>query len=269
MKRKIRLLLAVVLAMAMVMGSSVTALAKVFTGCSSVSPYKISEMETGDNLIIDDPSYHMIYVKNDTGRTVYSYGDSGDSPTQVLFTDTQTPYGDCTVPFLGDSFSLSSNEILSWGLVSNDRATVTIRMSAPVPPDNEPEHVHNFTWQTICEPTLNSAGLEAEVCSCGARRNVQPISAYGYVLNQYAVPMINAAKEGDTVTFEMGEWSSYPLWFMKKIADKPTVTYVFKYFYEDSDYEVTIKAGDKFALDCEWYGPLKMPTLFDTVITKR
>lgn len=264
MKRKIRLLLAVVLAMAMVMGSSVTALAKPFTGCSNDEPYLISNMENGDTLEIEDSPHHKIYVKNDTGRTVYMYGNTPDSPTEVLFTDRES----------GETYAFSdtidAGDTYEWSLAASDTiAEVTIQMSAPVPPDNTPEHVHNFTWQTICEPTLNSAGLEAEVCSCGARRNVQPISAYGYVLNQYAVPMINAAKEGDTVTFEMGEWSSYPLWFMKKIADKPTVTYVFKYFYEDSDYEVTIKAGDKFALDCEWYGPLKMPTLFDTVITKR
>ena len=70
MKRKIRLLLAVVLAMAMVMGSSVTALAEEFTGCSSESPYKISEMETGDTLKVYKDDNHTIYVINDTRRKV-------------------------------------------------------------------------------------------------------------------------------------------------------------------------------------------------------
>ena len=76
------------------------------------------------------------------------------------------------------------------------------------------------------------------------------------------------AKSGDVLIMDFGPWNSYPLWMMQMIADKPTVTYVFKYTYQGNKYEVTINPGDKFALDCDWYGPLKMPTLFDTVITK-
>ena len=49
------------------------------------------------------------------------------------------------------------------------------------------------------------------------------------------------------------------------IADKPTVTYIFNYTYQGNKYEVTIKPGDKFALDYDWYGPLKMPILFDNL----
>lgn len=79
--------------------------------------------------------------------------------------------------------------------------------------------------------------------------------------------MIDAAKPGDTITFDFGGWHSMPLWFMSKVASRPDLTYVFKCEYEYKEYVFTINPGDEFALDCEWYGPLKMVTLFDNEIT--
>ena len=266
MKRKIRLLLAVVLAMAMVMGSSVTALAKPLTGCSSENPYKISEMEDGDTLSVCAVDGRTIYVKNDTGRTVYMYSNSQDAPTQVLFTDKPTSYDGFLVKFPTENkFKLDSDPI-SWSLAGSETtATVTIRMSAPVPPDNTPEHVHSFTWQTISEPTQYADGLEGEVCTiCGETRNTKSVSAYGYTLNGYAVSMINAAKAGQTVTFEFGEWNSFPKSFMAKLVDKSAqnVTFVFHYNWNHVKQEITIPAGTPIDLNFDWYGPAKMAELY-------
>ena len=261
MKRKIRLLLAVVLAMAMVMGSSVTALALEGDG-SKVNPYRISTMITGDSLSVYPDGNYEIYVKNDTGRTVYMYGDSDTSPTWVLFTDTISDEYEGFPVFRA---AIAANRGENWGLaVSGTTATVTIRMSAPVPPDNTPEHVHSFTWQTIYEATPDSDGLEGEVCSCGATRNTQPLSAYGYALNDYATPMINAAKSGQTMTFEFGEWNSFPKSFMAKLVDKSAqnVTFVFHYNWNHVKQEITIPAGTPIDLSCDWYGPAKMAELY-------
>lgn len=264
MKRKIRLLLAVVLAMAMVMGSSVTALAKEFRDCSSGSPYKISEMKTGDILYVSTDTTHKIYVKNDTGRTLYMYTKDFNND-YVCFTDKPTYYDDFQFKFpSADDFKLDSDDTIFWGLP--DYATVTIRMSAPVPLDNTPEHVHSFTWQTIYEATPDSDGLEGEVCSCGATRNTQPLSAYGYALNDCATPMINAAKPGQTVTFEFGDWNSFPKSFMAKLVDKSAqnVTFVFHYNWNHVKQEITIPAGTPIDLSCDWYGPAKMAELYGT-----
>ena len=259
MKRKIRLLLAVVLAMAMVMGSSVTALALEGNG-SEGNPYLISTMKTGDTLQTND---HEIYVKNDTGRTVYMYGDTDSSPTQVLFTDKESEEA------WGYTWTINAGDKWNWGLsTGQNTATVTIQMSAPVPPDNTPdntpEHVHSFTWQTIYEATPDSDGLEGEVCSCGATRNTQPLSAYGYTLNDYATPMINAAKAGQTMTFEFGEWNSFPKSFMAELVDKSAqnVTFVFHYNWNHVKQEITIPAGTPIDLNFDWYGPAKMAELY-------
>ena len=269
MKRKIRLLLAVVLAMAMVMGSTVTALALEGDG-SKGNPYRISTMKTGNELTQYTTQYSsVIWVKNDTGRTVYVYAKTiqGD---EVCFTDKQTYYADFLVEFPNeDKFKLDSDGTISWDLQDSlGHATVTIRMSAPVPPDNTPdntpEHVHSFTWQTIYEATPDSDGLEGEVCSCGATRNTQPLSAYGYTLNDYATPMINAAKAGQTITFEFGEWNSFPKSFMAKLVDKSAqnVTFVFHYNWNHVKQEITIPAGTPIDLNFDWYGPAKMAELY-------
>ena len=41
--------------------------------------------------------------------------------------------------------------------------------------------------------------------------------------------MINAAKSGQTITFEFGEWNSFPRSFMEKLVNKSAngVTFVF------------------------------------------
>lgn len=263
MKRKIRLLLAVVLAMAMVMGSSVTALALEGNG-SKDDPYRISTMKTGDTLSVCADGSHMIYVKNDTGRTVYMYGNTLDSPTRVLFTDKKATRDEFSV-YITKLGVNGDDGKWNWALNSGDNyATVTIQMSAPVPPDNTPEHVHSFTWQTIYEATPDSDGLEGEVCSCGATRNTQPLSAYVYALNDYATSMINAAKAGQTITFEYGEWNSFPKSFMAKLVDKSAqnVTFVFHYNWNHVKQEIKIPAGTPIDLNFDWYGPAKMAELY-------
>ena len=260
MKRKIRLLLAVVLAMAMVMGSSVTALALEGNG-SQDNPYRISTMETGDRLVYEGDS-HKIYVKNDTGRTIYVYTrDSGND--YVCFTDKPTYYDDFRLECpSADDFKLDSDATIFWALT--DYATVTIRMSAPVPPDNTSEHVHSFTWQTIYEPTPNSDGLEGEVCSCGAVRNTQSISAFGYTLQEYATPMVVNAKPGQTVEMDFGEWNSFPKSFMEKVAVKTqqNVSFGFHYNWNHVGQEIRIPAGTEVDTNFDWYGPAKMQELY-------
>ena len=127
-----------------------------------------------------------------------------------------------------------------------------------------PAHVHSFKWQTITAPTKDTDGLEGEMCSCGATRNTQPLSAYVYALNEYATPMINAAKPGQTITFEFGEWNSFPKSFMAKLVDKSAqnVTFVFKYKWNHKLQTITIPAGTPIDLNFDWYGPAKMAEFY-------
>ena len=127
-----------------------------------------------------------------------------------------------------------------------------------------PAHVHKFEWQVITEPTKDTDGLEGEMCSCGATRNTQKLSAYGYALNEYATPLINKAVAGQTVTFEFGEWNSFPKSFMEKIAAKSMegVTFVFRYKWNHEKQEITIPFGTAVDTQFDWYGPAKMAELY-------
>lgn len=134
-------------------------------------------------------------------------------------------------------------------------------------PEETGTHTHDFQWKTISEPTAEKDGLEAEVCSiCGERRNEQPLSAYGYALNQYAAPVIEAAQPGQTTTLEFGEWNSFPKSFMDKVAAKNDVTYVFKFKYNHQRYTICIPAGIKVDYNEDWFGPLKLAELFGAII---
>lgn len=219
-------MVAVALAMGMVMGNSVTALALEGDG-SAANPYKISTMETGVFLNISDLESRSIYVNNDTEKTVYMYGECLDSPADVCFADKESEYEGFSVPITTIDVGYNWN----WSLSSSDTtARVTIQMSAPVPPDN-----------------------------------TQPTSEYNYnPWDDYATPMINAAEAGQTITFEFDEWNSFPKSFMAKLADKSAqnITFVFHYKWDQVEQEITIPAGTTIDLNFDWYGPAKMAELY-------
>ena len=127
-----------------------------------------------------------------------------------------------------------------------------------------PAHVHSFTWQTIYEATPNSDGLEGEVCSCGATRNTQTISAMDYAINKYADRMIKAAKPGQKITLEFGEFNSFPRYMMEKVAARmnENITFVFKFKQNKKMQTVTIEPGTAIDLQYDWYGPDKMKELY-------
>ena len=146
---------------------------------------------------------------------------------------------------------------------------VTYNEVTYVPPVQESEnpksnHTHSFIWQVIYEATSNSDGLEGEVCSCGATRNTQPISAYDYAINKYADRMIKAAKPGQKITLEFGEFNSFPRYMMEKVAARmnENITFVFKFKQNKKMQTVTIEPGTAIDLQYAWYGPDKMKELY-------
>ena len=126
-------------------------------------------------------------------------------------------------------------------------------------------HSHEWTEGVIFSATQHEDGLEGVYCKfCGAIKESHPISAYGYALNTYAMSMINQAKPGQTVTFELGEWNSFPKAFMEKIAAKSLegVSFVFHYKWNHEKQEITIPYGTIVDTSLDWYGPAKMAELY-------
>ena len=266
MKRKLRLLLAVVLAMTMVMGIGLSAYAAElpadYTGpdtceCSE-HPGSKHFYATGKTFYITTPDSRTVECNE---VLVWSLGPDG------LFTPSDR-YDGVSVDLAGGIlqqgwYYQSGSELYACpGHSTSPHPSPTPTPAGP----SSPAHTHNFQWQTIIAPTKDADGLEGEVCSCGATRNTQPLSAYGYALNDYAVPMINAAKSGQTITFEFGELNSFPKSFMEKLVEKngQNVTFVFHYNWNHQKQEITIPAGTPIDLNFDWYGPAKMAELYGT-----
>ena len=265
MKRRLSLLLAMVLAMTMVMGIGVTAMAaqspawnNMPTECTctehtSAALHVYVTGETYAHPLETDVqcAEGIIFATNDITMECYADGPAYgyyDFPVSMF----ETPF---------ERGWYYSNDEFATTLY---KCTSSAPLDDPTPSGSSPAHVHNFKWQTITAPTKDADGLEGEMCSCGAVRNTQPLSAYGYALNEYATPMINAAKSGQTITFEFGEWNSFPKSFMAKLVDKSAqnVTFVFKYKWNHKLQTITIPAGTPIDLNFDWYGPAKMTELY-------
>ena len=202
----------------------------------------------------DENVYLFVQGKNSEGDWARAVDISEDK--EYTLEDISAPSGT----------DLSKCEV--WLEKTIDRVTYAEWIPRPEQPKGDTSsasgHVHNFEWQVITEPTKDTDGLEGEVCSCGATRNMQKLSAYAYALYQYAMPMINNAKPGQTITFEFGEWNSFPKAFMEKIAAKSTegVTFVFHYKWNHVKQEITIPFGTAVDTGFDWYGPAKMAELY-------
>ena len=126
-------------------------------------------------------------------------------------------------------------------------------------------HEHHFEYQTISEPTLYSDGMAGDVCTiCGFAKNTQPVSAYGYAINDYATKLVNESKSGQTIRINLGEFNSFPKAFMEKVAAKSAqnVTFIFTYKWNHVKQEITIPAFSNVDTSLDWYGPATMQQLY-------
>ena len=317
MKRKLSLLLAMVLAMTMVMGIGVTAMADPVPSVTieTVSSFDFANPATLPVLSVAGDGiefFPMYLVYLDSSKTPLFmcapmddnkfYDFEGDEIDNPEFDDVEYAiyYGQCTGPgedafidtnIIGLTSSLPLEKVtLMWlippsslsGEISDytgyykDGARLHIQIAysknGSSNPGSDPSaqkssslaHVHNFTWQTIYEATPNSDGLEGEVCSCGATRNTQPISAMDYAINKYADQMIKAAKPGQKITLKFGEFNSFPRYMMEKVAARmnENITFVFKFKQNKKMQTVTIEPGTAIDLQYDWYGPDKMKELY-------
>ncbi len=260
MKRKVRLLLAVILAMTMVMGIGVTAFTEEKYELSiSGEPQGTAYMYFPDDIV---SGQNVTFVRFGTSETKSSYIGVKNTDNYSFFSNTNNFN---PVPQKGECYYYQGDERPYYRHATN--ASVRI-ISDPIEPTQKSSsasaHVHSFTWQTIYEATPNSDGLEGEVCSCGATRNTQPISAMDYAINKYAEDTIRVAKPGQKITLEFGEFNSFPRYMMEKVAARmnENITFVFKFKQNKKMQTVTIEPGTAIDLQYDWYGPDKMKELY-------
>jgi|GEM_PF-808017 len=70
------------------------------------------------------------------------------------------------------------------------------------------------------------------------------------------------AKVGDIVILDLGEYYNISNARMQQIAEKNDVTFILNITYDKVSYSLTIEPGTEIDLSCDWYGPLKLLSMF-------
>ncbi|MBQ7781385.1 MAG: hypothetical protein IJ405_05100 [Lachnospiraceae bacterium] len=73
---------------------------------------------------------------------------------------------------------------------------------------------------------------------------------------------ISEAESGASVEIDATVWHSFSAKQLEELMQRKDVDLVFTYAYEGELFKVTIPAGTEMTYDCEWYGPLKVASMF-------
>ena len=271
MKKKLSLLLVVVMALTMMLGTGVCAWAEDYhrpaSGVSAAFPEQ-DPLPAHTGTCVNSTVNHFYF----TGKT-YSHGTT-EYAEGVWYSYSRGEYSIfryCTEGMENGYLEASRFESgPGWYRMVDEDNWCKCEAPGPDPnPDStcasSSAHVHEWTEGIIYDATETTDGLEGTYCkTCGAIKESTPISAYAYSLNKVATDKINAAKPGQTITFEFGEWNSFPKNFMEKLVAKSAqgVTFVFHYKWNHVKQEITIPAGTPIDLNFDYYGPAKMAELY-------
>lgn len=250
MKKRLSLLLVMVMALTMVIGTGV---------CAWAEPLVVAECEDNTNKLVDH--FYSFEVLDSQGKVCGDLYRVNDGVVEIYHTSC-LPTAFVNGVYVKGWYCCNLDG--KWDTCNGPHGITPENPYASSPAATGSAHVHNFQYGVIYPATKDADGLEGEMCACGAVRNTQPISAMAYALYDYALPMINAAKPGQTITFEFGEWNSFPKAFMEKLVSKSAqgVTFVFKYKVNHELQTITIPAGTPIDLNFDWYGPAKMAELY-------
>lgn len=118
--------------------------------------------------------------------------------------------------------------------------------------DNEPPkvqappHVHSYSWQVIQEPTAESDGYEAYMCSgCGDVKETSPLPAMSVFDEEVIAKIKNAPKFG-TVKIETTHWNTLGRSIRDALTARPDVTLKISFLSEGHmgiPLKVTLPAG--------------------------
>ncbi|MBD5393197.1 MAG: hypothetical protein HDR71_02780 [Lachnospiraceae bacterium] len=130
-------------------------------------------------------------------------------------------------------------------LPSDNKSEVPVSKSETAPvPETIPIHSHNFQYMTIQEASETQDAVILIRCSCGITNGTitEPGSALNIFIEDIIRDIANAPENG-TVTAETKIWICYNKAVMDALLQRPDVTLVTNYRYNNVDYTVTIPAG--------------------------
>ena len=98
----------------------------------------------------------------------------------------------------------------------------------------------------------------------------EPKESEEQIFNRELLALAAAAKAGDNVAIDATLWHSFSSDVLKELLSKEGVSYTLYYNYEGECFYITLPAGAVLEEGCEWYGPLKLNAMFGrTMIDKK
>lgn len=239
LKKRCKGWLALMLAITLTVGSSMTVLAReIDMGTTDGSAYEGQILQGGDTikyvsviieyLRIDGVdcngtqglNYSCVYTLPGDRSVSYRIGEVIVENQKKILTITSFPTPEAP-----------SEEAPSQKAPSEE-APSPEALSEEAPSQKAPEHTHDFQWVTTIEPTETSNGLSEHRCSCGSVDGSQPISAATASVNNI-VSSIRNAKDGETIVLEQDKIFCYTAYMMSELGKKQNAS--LKTIFTDKD----------------------------------
>lgn len=98
----------------------------------------------------------------------------------------------------------------------------------------------------------------------------EPKESEEQIFTRELLTRAETAKAGDIVAIDATLWHSFNAKVLEELLSKEGVSYTFYYNYGGECFYITIPAGAVLEEGCEWYGPLKLNAMFGrTMIDKK
>ena len=242
--------LALMMAVMMLFGSSMTVLAedapetKTLRADWDESGYYVDGILVGDTLSAGD-SIQYIKQNGSGGFNTVTLIIGGDSVTE----DEWTYYND-------------GYNIYYWKYTFDKDVTVTGAecgngLNATI------------TFNIIGSGSNNNSGNDTSKDE-GEEFKEEPKENEEHIFTRELLEQAAGAKSGDSMVIDATLWHSFNANVLKELLSKEGVSYTFYYNYGGECFYITIPAGAVLEEGCEWYGPLKLNAMFGrTMIDKK
>ena len=107
-------------------------------------------------------------------------------------------------------------------------------------------HIHTYTWVTTREATETQDGLEEYKCACGAVEAQLTIPASQVVVNGFYQTIRGAASDG-RITYDTKDYYTLSDKMIACLAERTDVTVEITFSYQKTPYRMTIPAGSDYS----------------------
>ena len=251
-KKRGKGLLALLLAMIMMFGSSMTVLAETIdldAGPGGVGLRVGQILKGGDEIkAASETSGGEFYVSIDGIRCIeYTHNNSDAYEYQL-------PAGKDYKVIFYSAIPNDNGQSNNYTIMLQSINSSTSDSASTSDSGSSYKHEHYFEWVETIEPTETSDGLMEHKCACGAVDDSYVISgAMAFVKN--IVKMIQEAPENGTVEITTDYYTCYTSYILKELIKRPDVS--LKTTYKDKDGNArtfTIPAGQAPTDGAQFYG---------------